>query len=276
MLRIDAHNHFWKYDPVRDNWIVDRMSVIARDFLPSDLEPLLKAEEIDGCIAVQADQSEEETHFLAGLAADNSFIKGVVGWVDLRSATLEETMEQYQSLPVVKGFRHILQGEKQRDLMLTSEFRRGIGLLGKYGFTYDILIYPDQLGYAWTLCNQFPDQLFIIDHLAKPAIKSGDIGTWKKEIERFADLENVYCKVSGMITEADWRQWTDADFRPALDTVTSTFGTGRLLFGSDWPVCLLAGSYSQVVALTTDYYSSFSSTEKAAIFGGNAQKFYRL
>ena len=276
MLRIDAHNHFWNFDPVRDSWIVDSMSVIARDFLPSDLEPLLKAEGIDGCVAVQADQSEEETRFLSVLAANNPFIKGVVGWVDLRSETIERRLQYYQSIPVIKGFRHILQGEKQRDLMLTPEFKNGIGLLGKYGFTYDILIYPDQLGYAWTLCKEFPDQSFVIDHLAKPAIKSGDLGNWKKEMERFADLENVYCKVSGMITEADWKQWTAADFRPALDTVTSTFGTDRLLFGSDWPVCLVAGSYSQVVTLTAGYFSSFSSEEQAAIFGGNAQKFYRL
>ena len=165
MLRIDAHNHFWNFDPVRDSWIDTNMSVIARDFLPSDLEPLLKAEGSDGCIAVQADQSEQETSFLAGLAEANSFIKGVVGWVDLQSEQLEARLEYFQSIPVIKGFRHILQGEKQRDLMLTPKFRRGMELLGKYGFTYDILIYPDQLGYAWTLCNELPGQPFIIDHL---------------------------------------------------------------------------------------------------------------
>jgi L-fuconolactonase len=277
MLRIDAHQHFWKFDPIRDNWIGDDMRVIQKDFLPADLLPVLEAAGIDGCITVQSDQSEDENEFQLGNAARHKFIKGVVGWVDLQSPDVEERLAHYQRYPKMKGFRHVLQGEKDRALMLKPAFKRGIGLLKKYGYTYDILIYPDQLGYARDFTAAFPDQPFVIDHIAKPYIKDKKIiDEWKAAIKSVAAHGNVYCKISGMVNEADWKNWKKEDFRPYLDTILKAFGTARVLFGSDWPVCLVAASYQQVLQIVEDYFSSFSKNEQAAFFGGNAMKFYNL
>jgi len=277
MLRIDAHQHFWKFDPIRDSWITDDMKVIQKDFSPADLKPVLKAARMDGCIAVQVDQSEDDNDFLLDHAARHDFIKGVVGWVDLQSPLVEERLSHYQRYPKMKGFRHILQGEKDRALMLKPAFKRGIGLLQQFGYTYDILIYPDQLGYARDFTAAFPDQPFVIDHIAKPYIKDKKIiDEWKAAIKAVAAHGNVYCKISGMVTEADWKNWKKEDFRPYLDTILKAFGTARVFFGSDWPVCLVAASYSQMLEIVEDYFSSFSKNEQAAFFGGNAMKFYNL
>jgi L-fuconolactonase len=276
MDRIDAHQHFWKFDPVRDSWITNEMSVIQKDFLPDDLHTILLQNNFDGCVAVQADQSENETQFLINLAHKNQFIKGVVGWVNLQADDIEETLEYYKIFPVVKGFRHILQGEQDRKFMLGAGFMRGIGLLEKNNFAYDILVHTDQLKYTKEFVAAFPKQRFVIDHLAKPNIKQKNIDEWKKDIYAVAEYENVCCKISGMVTEADWQNWKEDDFTPYMDTVVEAFGTDRIVFGSDWPVCLVAATYSQVANITARYFFSFSGEEQGKFFGGNAIKFYGL
>jgi L-fuconolactonase len=275
-MRIDAHQHFWQFDPVRDSWITNEMTVLQRDFLPADLEPLLVQHGFDGCVAVQADQSETETNFLIQLAKANDFIKGVVGWIDLQSEQIAERLAYYKQFAIVKGFRHILQGESQRDLMLHPRFKKGIEALQQFGFTYDILIFPDQLTFSKELVGQFPQQKFVIDHLAKPYIKNQKVNQWKSDFEQIAQYDNVYCKISGLVTEADWQKWKVEDFRPYLDVVVEAFGIDRILFGSDWPVCLLAASYESALSIVLDYFSSFTIEEQQKFFGRNAVQFYNL
>ncbi|HET7000216.1 MAG TPA: amidohydrolase family protein [Puia sp.] len=273
---IDAHQHFWRFDPVRDLWITDEMKGLQRDWLPEDIENIFRENQIAGSVVVQADPSENENDFLLDLADQYSFIKGVVGWIDLKSERIEERLKYYHQFSRMKGFRNLLQGENQRDSMLDPDFQRGISLLNKYGFSYDLLILPDQLEYAEKLVSTFPDQRFIIDHLAKPLIGKGIISDWKSDMEKFARYQNVYCKISGMVNEADWKYWEERDFRPYMDAVVETFGTRRLIFGSDWPVCLLAAGYDEVKRIASNYFSSFSISEQADFFGGNAQSFYKL
>ncbi|QIL77629.1 amidohydrolase family protein [Hymenobacter sp. HDW8] len=276
MARIDAHQHFWHFEPMRDAWITDEMRLLRRDFLPPELHPILQEHGFEGCVAVQADQSEGETAFLLELAAKHDFIKGVIGWVDLRAENIEERLAYYNQFAKLKGFRHILQGETDRALMLRPEFRRGISALGQYGFTYDLLILPDQLVYATELAAAFPNQAFVLDHLAKPLIKAGELKPWRRDIQALAERENVLCKASGLLTEADWQRWQPADFRPYLDVVFDAFGPKRVLFGSDWPVCEVAGGYSRTIALMEDYLASFSPSEQAQFWGDNADSFYNL
>jgi len=275
-MHIDAHQHFWKFDPVKDAWITDDMQIIRRDFLPDNLKPLLVENNIGGCVAVQADQSEIETDFLIQLAIENNFIKGVVGWIDLRAANVEERLEHYRQFDIVKGFRHILQGEAQRDMMLHQDFKNGIAALQSFNFTYDILILPDQLSFVKQLVAFFSEQKFVIDHLAKPYIKFKKIDGWKNAIKQIAQHENVYCKLSGMATEADWQHWQKEDLKPYIDVVVDAFGVNRILFGSDWPVCLLAADYKKTVDIVKDYFSSFSIDEQSKVFGQNAVEFYNL
>jgi L-fuconolactonase len=252
------------------------MSLIKKDFLPGDLKYILQENYFDGCITVQVQQTEEENSFLLNNAKDNDFIKGVVGWVDLQSENIDERLAYYHQFKRLKGFRHILQGEKKRDLMLSPGFKRGISLLNKYNFSYDVLIFPDQLIFAKELVKEFPKQKFVIDHLAKPYIKDGRIEEWKKDMEAIGSFENVYCKISGMVTEADWKNWKAKDFFPYLDVVVKSFGTNRIMYGSDWPVCLVAASYEQVLNIVREYFSSFSKNEQDLFFGGNAVKFYNI
>jgi L-fuconolactonase len=273
---IDAHQHFWNYDPARDLWMTDEMLILKRDYLPQELENIFKVFQVNGSVLVQADPSEAENGFMLNLANQFPFIKGIVGWMDMQSDNLEEKLEYYQLFPKLKGFRHMLQGEKKRDLMLTPAFRRGISLLNKYGFSFDLLILNDQVGYTEKLVRTFPDQRFVIDHLAKPAIKKGEIAGWKHRIKKFSDCEHVYCKISGMISEADWEKWDTEDFRPYLDAILETFGTKRIMFGSDWPVCRVAGEYAEVKGIVSDYFKSFSVSEQADFFGNNALHFYQL
>lgn len=272
---IDAHQHFWQYHPLRHNWINDEMAIIRKDFLPADLAPVLAANAVEGCIAVQADQTEEETDFLLRLSQENDFIKGVVGWVDLRSDKLEDRLAHYAQFKKLKGFRHVLQGEAP-EFMLQPSFLEGIGLLKKHHFTYDILIFPQHLAAAIELVKQFPDQRFVIDHIAKPYIKDKLIDEWKKDIASIARLPNVHCKISGMVTEADMRHWKTTDFTPYLDVVTESFGVERLMYGSDWPVCLCAGFYQQVLGIVQNYFAGFSAAEKQSVFSKNAAAFYQL
>jgi len=273
---IDAHQHFWQFDPVRDNWINEEMAIIQHDFLPQQLEKILSENGIDGSVIVQSDQSEKENEFQLNNAARYDFIRGVVGWVDLQATDIEEKLLYYQQFKKLKGFRHVLQGEPQRDLMLQPAFKNGIGLLNKYGFSYDVLIFPDQLKYAAQLAAAFPDQPFVIDHIAKPKIKDGLIADWKKDIFSLAAHENVVCKISGMVTEADWKNWRAEEFTPYLDTIVAAFGTDRIMYGSDWPVCLVAADYAKTKQIVDDYFSQFSADEQAAFYGKTASAFYKL
>lgn len=275
-ITIDAHQHFWIYDPVRDSWIDESMKKIQRDFLPPHLKPVLDENQIDGCVVVQSDQTEVENLFQLTNAINHDFVKGVVGWVDLQSKDIEDKLAHYNYYKKLKGFRHILQGEKDRALMLRKKFMNGISLLEKYNFTYDILIFPDQLKYAQQLVAAFPNQKFVIDHIAKPYIKTKQIEGWRADIMAISKLPNVYCKISGMVTEADWKKWKPSDFVPYLDTVVEAFGSKRIMYGSDWPVCLVAASYKKMKAIVDNYFSSFSQKEKEDFYGANAVRFYGL
>ncbi len=276
MLKIDSHQHFWKYNPTRDAWITDAMPILRRDFLPEELAAECKANGIAASVAVQASQSEEETLFLLGLAEDNPQIAGVIGWVDLASPHIDERLQFFSRYEKLCGFRHIAQAEPDDRFLVCPEFSRGISRLHQFGFTYDILIYPKQLPAAIELVSKFPEQRFVIDHLAKPEIKSKDNTFWAKHIRHIAESPNVFCKLSGLVTEADWQNWKPADFKPNLDVVLEAFGPDRLMFGSDWPVCLLAASYAQVKQITEDFLRDCTSAEKENIFGGNAIRFYGL
>lgn len=275
-LRIDAHQHFWIYDGEKHPWITDDKSVLKRNFLPADLGPVLEEAGLNGCVAVQAAQSEEENEFLLSLAAKNAFIKGIVGWVDLRSDGVEERLRHYSPFPLVKGFRHVIHDEPDPGFMLQPAFLNGIALLKKFGFTYDVLIFHHHLRSAAELVARFPEQPFVIDHIAKPDVKGRQMAGWKKDIEAVAQYPNVHCKISGMVTEGDWKGWKKEDFFPYLDVIATAFGADRIMYGSDWPVCQLAASYNQQLSLVQDYFSSVGETENEKIFGGNAIKFYNL
>ena len=274
-MRLDAHQHFWKFDPYRDSWIDETMGVLKRDYLPSDLKPLLTTNSIDGCIAVQADQSEQETDFLLHLAEQFDFVKGVVGWVDLRDKNLEKRLEYYSQNQYFKGLRHIVQAEKQ-DFLLLKDFQNGISKLSRFDLTYDILIYPFQLNAAIELVKQFPKQQFIIDHIAKPEIRNQKISDWKIGIQLLAQNPNVACKISGLVTEADFTNFSPSDFTPYLDIVFECFGEDRILFGSDWPVCLVAATYQDVLLLIEEYTAGFSEEQNKKLFGGNAARIYKI
>jgi len=275
-MRIDAHQHFWNYDADKHAWIDDEMQVIKRDFLPEDLAPILIANNFSGCIAVQADQSEEETEFLLGLASNHDFIKGVVGWVDLRCTNLKDRLDYYSQFKKLKGWRHVVQSEPDDDFMLGDDFLDGISLLADYNHTYDILIVPKQLSAALRLVQLFPRQKFIIDHIAKPDIKGREIEEWKSAMNQLGLMDNVWCKVSGMVTEADWSGWRQSDFTPYLEVVFSAFGADKVVFGSDWPVCQLGASYEQVVNIPSEFIETYYTKSDLGFWGPNASEFYNL
>ena len=275
-MTIDAHQHFWRYEPIKHSWIDDSMAMIRKDFLPSDLKKVFSENDIDGCVAVQADQTLQETDFLLDLAKTNDFIKGIVGWVDLRNKAVDTVLEKYSEQKEIKGFRHIVQGEADHNFMLRPDFMRGISHLDTYGYTYDILIFPHQLGATLEFVKKFPDQRFVIDHMAKPYIKDGFFNGWAILMKEIAKHENVYCKLSGMITEADYNSWTPDQIIPYMDLVLGAFGPDRLMYGSDWPVCLIAGNYARVKQLVVNFIADLSTTEQQRIMGGNTIKFYNL
>ena len=276
-MRIDAHQHFWNYDPARHAWIIEEMSLLKRNFLPQDLAPELAANGMDASVAVQAEQSEQETQFLLQLAEHNPKIAGVVGWTDLRSPELPKRLEELSQHKKLRGFRHIAQSEPDDHFLANESFVRGVSQLNEYEFTYDILIYPKQLPAARKLVEKLPEQRFVIDHLAKPDVKNGtNSKEWGSHMRAIAHNPNVYCKISGMVTEADWRGWKPADFKPYLDVVFEAFGNNRLLFGSDWPVCLLAASYSQVMNIVEEYLTGQPQNEKNKVFSENTIRFYGL
>lgn len=271
-MYIDSHQHFWNYDPKRDAWITDQMSAIQKDFTPQDLEALLRKNKIDGCVAVQSDQSETETRFLLSLTEQHDFIKGVVGWVDLFADNLEARLSHFSTFDKFKGIRHIVQDEPI-GFMDKPEFQNGIQVLGNFDLTYDILIKPPQLKEAIALVKKFPNQKFALDHIAKPVISKGVDQQWATEIKELAKHPNLFCKVSGMVTEIDNFQWIPDDFNAFLHLVTNAFGSDRIMFGSDWPVCLLAASYQQVHSIIIDFYSGPTLNK---VMGENAVRFYNL
>ncbi|MDX1954177.1 MAG: amidohydrolase family protein [Chitinophagaceae bacterium] len=275
MVIIDAHQHFWNYDPVRHDWIGEDMKMIRRDFQPMDLKELYAKNGVSACVAVQADQSEAETEMLLAYAKAHDFIKGVVGWVDLRGEELDDRLSYYSSFPKLKGFRHVLQNEEP-SFMLDPDFLRGIGLLQKFDLAYDLLIFPHHLDAAIEMVGHFPEQRFVVDHLAKPLIKKREIREWKEKMKVLSTHPHLYCKISGMVTEAEWDNWKSDDLLPYLEAVTEIFGPDRLMFGSDWPVCLVASSYDKWLGIVKKFSSSFSPVDQAKIFGGNVNSFYRL
>ncbi len=272
---IDSHVHFWKYDKQRDAWITNDMKILQQNYLPEHFSLTAKRNEVEGVIAVQAHQSELETHFLVELSKTHPIIKGVVGWIDLRGGNLEDRLLYFSQYPIIKGWRHIVQAEPD-DFLLREDFQRGISCLAKYNYTYDILIYPKQLSAALSFVQKFPDQKLMIDHCAKPEIKNKNIDEWKLKLKEIAKHPNVYCKLSGLFTEASWKEWSPADFYPYLDIVFEAFGTNRLIYGSDWPVILLSGIYVQWKSLIEKYLENFSLEDKEKILGLNANEFYKL
>ena len=274
-MRIDSHQHFWRFNPADYGWMQPDWP-IRRDFLPADLEPELRAWNFDGCVAVQARQNLEESRWLLKLAEQAPIIRGVVGWVDLCSSNVAKELEEFAQHPKFVGVRHVVQDEPDDDFMLREDFQRGIAVLRNFGLTYDLLVFPWQLPAAIALAQKFPEQPFVLDHLAKPPIKCGELSPWREQIEKLANLPNVMCKVSGMVTEANWEDWRADDFKPYLNTVFDAFGPERLMFGSDWPVCLLAGGYEDVVRLVENYIGRFDANAEAKVFGDNAASFYGL
>ncbi len=274
-MRIDSHQHFWQFNPADYGWMKPDWS-IRRDFLPTNLEPELRVCNLDGCVAVQARQSLEESRWLLELSNGASIIRGVVGWVDLRSPNVAKELEEFADHPKFVGVRHVVQDEPDDQFMLREDFQRGIAVLRRFGLTYDLLIFPRQLPAGIALAQKFPEQPFVLDHLAKPPIKDGALSPWGEQIRELAKLPNVACKVSGMVTEAVWQNWRADDFKPYLDVVFEAFGPDRLMFGSDWPVCLLAGSYERVFGLVQNYVSQFGTDTEAKFFGANAARFYGL
>lgn len=273
-MTLDSHQHFWRFELPKHDWIDDEMATIRRDFTPEDLKPILDANDIDGCIAVQADQTISETDYLLDISHKHDFVKGVVGWINLRTVLLEEILARYSNRPKLKGFRHIVQGEPDPLFMLRPEFLRGIETIGKYGYTYDILILPHQLVSALELVKQFPDQKFVIDHLAKPYAKAGYFTGWAAGMTAIAKYPNVYCKLSGLITEANYSNWTSVELLPYLRHALEIFGPNRCMFGSDWPVCRVAGDYGQVKGLVKNLLQNYSSKDQKAVFGGTCATFY--
>ena len=275
-IRIDSHQHFWKYDPREYGWIEERMGALKRDFLPADLEPQLKASGFDACVAVQARQTLEETAWLLALAERTPFVVGVVGWVDLCSADVRAQLQRLGKHSKLVGVRHIVQGEPDDRFLLRPDFGRGIALLEEFGLTYDILIYPRHLAVAAEFVNRFPRQRFVLDHLAKPEIARGEIRGWSRDVRALAAAPNVHAKLSGLVTEADWSRWTPGQIRPYLDVAFECFGPGRLMIGSDWPVCTLAGDYGGVMGVVTEYLNDRPAAEREAVRGGNAREFWNL
>lgn len=274
-MRIDAHQHYWRYDPRRDSWITDEMAELRRDFLPPDAAPLLAAGRIDGVVAVQADSSEAETDFLLEWAAKAPSLVGVVGWVDLRAPDLARRLARWEGQPALRGFRHIAQAEPD-DFLARDDVARGVGVIGERGYAFDLLVYPRQLAAAERLVARCDGVRFVLDHCAKPAIARHGLKPWRTALRRLARHEQVWCKVSGLVTEAAWRSWSDADLTPYLDEVMAAFGPGRLLFGSDWPVCLVSASYAEVLGVIERWSAQLSRPEREQLFGKTAAAVYRL
>jgi len=275
-MHIDAHQHFWIYNPAEYDWIDDSMSALRRDFLPGDLRPQLDRSDFQGSVAVQARQTLEETRWLLELAEQSPSILGVVGWADLRSPDIRSQLRTLARNPTLVGIRHIVQSEPDNRFLMRPEFLRGIAALEEFDLAYDILIYTKHLPVAAEFVERFPRQRFVLDHLAKPPIKSGQIRSWAHGIRRLAEFPNVFCKLSGLVTEADWQQWQPEQIAPFLDVAFESFGPDRLMIGSDWPVCLVAASYERALQVVKTYLQAKGAECQEAVLGGNAQRFWRL
>jgi L-fuconolactonase len=275
-MKIDAHVHFWRYDPEEYGWIDQSMAALQRDFLPAGLKSAMDRAGVEACVAVQARQSIEETRWLLDLADAHPFIAGVVGWVDLQSDEAGAQIEPFGRNPRLVGLRHIVQSEPDDRFLLRPAFCRGIAMLEDLDLAYDILIYPKHLAVAAEFVARFKRQRFVIDHLAKPDVRSGEFREWSKGLRRLAAFPNVYCKLSGLVTEADWGRWTAGQLRPYLDAAFECFGAHRLMAGSDWPVCTVAADYGRTWAIVNDYLRDRPSEERDAVLGGSAQRFWRF
>ena len=275
-MRIDSHQHFWLYEPLKDAWITDDMKVIQRNFLPNDISKTLKDNRIDGAVVVQADQSHRETEFLVELANAYKMIKGVVGWVDLRAENIEEQLSIFSGYPIIKGFRHIVEAEPDVDFLIHPTFQRGLKALTDRNYTYDLLIHPRHYASTLRCVADNPQQQFMLDHMAKPAIAIKEFDQWASFITELSAFPNVYCKISGLVTEAHWDEWSVKDFEKYIQHVIVSFGKKRICFGSDWPVSLLAAEYEDVLTVAGAYLQGFTDSEKADFWGMNAVRFYGI
>ena len=273
-MRIDCHHHFWKYDPRELDWMGPGMETIRRDFFPEDLEPLLDSIDFDGAITVEARQLLKESDFLLELADKHDIVKGVVGWVDLRSPDVRDQLEKYAQHPKFCGVRHVLMDEPDREFMLHADFQRGIGYLAEFGLTYDLLILYHHLPTAIELVQKHPGQSFVVDHIGQPTIKEKMVSPWKEDLAKLARFDNVYCKLSGMVECAEWKNWKPEDFTPYLDAVIELFGTDRVMIGSNWPVCTLSGAFKPVMDIVINYIRQFPEETRERILGGNCARFY--
>ncbi len=275
-MRIDSHHHFWKYDPVEYDWIGPDMGKLRRDFLLTDLAEETASAGIDGVVSVQARQSLAETAWLLEIAGGSELIKGVVGWVPLISPTVQADLERFAGHGKLRGVRHVLQGEPDDRYMLREDFDAGIRALEAFNLVYDILIFERQLPPAIELVDRHPSRVFVLDHIAKPRIKDDVFEPWNRNIRELAKRPNVYCKLSGMVTEANWSDWSDEQLRPYIDTVLAAFSPARLMFGSDWPVCLVASTYRGWRETVGRLTAGLSTDEQAKLFGGTATEAYSL
>lgn len=273
---MDAHQHYWRYDAREYPWIDDSMASLRRDFLPEDAAREMEPAGIDQAVAVQARQTVDETRFLLDLADRHPFIAGVVGWVDLQSPDVRAQLEAFADRPRLVGIRHIAQGEPDDRFLLGAAFGRGIALLAEFDLAYDILIYPRHLPAAAEFVRRFEGQRFVLDHLAKPEIRRGERQAWARGLRELAEAPNVYAKLSGLVTEADWRNWTPAEVEPYLDIALECFGPARLMAGSDWPVCTVAADYARTMALVEGFVERLPARDRDAVRGGNARRFWKL
>jgi L-fuconolactonase len=273
-MTIDSHQHFWRYDAAEYEWIDDSMAAIRRDFLPPDAKREMDAAGVAGCVAVQARQTLEETRWLLDLAAQHPFIRAVIGWIDLQG-DVDAQLASFAAAPALVGVRHILQAEDD-GFMRRPAFLAGIDRLAGAGLTYDILVFARQLPAAIEFARRFPRQRFVLDHLAKPDVRNSEFRQWQHNIAAMASLPNVCCKLSGLVTEADWQRWTPGQLRPYLDTALDAFGPDRLMIGSDWPVCLVAAQYSVALGLVRDAIGEYSVDEQQRILAGTAIDFWNL
>jgi L-fuconolactonase len=274
--KIDTHQHFWRYNPRDYVWMTSDMDKLRKDYLPSDLFPIMSAAGVGGSIAIQARQSLGENTWLLRLADDHPFIRAVVGWVDLGSERVVEQLERFAEHPKFRGVRHVVHDELDDEFMLRKSFLNGLNQLKRFGLTYDLLLFPRHLPVASEMVRQFPDQLFVLDHIAKPSVRTGETEPWATDLKQLAQYPNVACKVSGLVTEAAWDSWKGEDFRPYLDIVLNAFGARRLMIGSDWPVCTLAADYQSVVNIEAEYIAELSSDEQHAIWSRNPTDFYGI
>jgi L-fuconolactonase len=275
-MKIDAHHHFWKYNPAEFGWIDDSMKMIRRDFLPEHLRSEIAASGIDGVISVQARQTIEETRWLLEFAAQNDFIKGVVGWVELVSPDVRKDLARFAANKKLKAVRHVVQGEPDDHFILRADFNRGISALREFDLCYDILIFERHLPQTIEFVDRHPNQIFILDHIAKPKIKANELSPWRENLRELAKRQNVFCKISGMVTEADFKSWTEARLRAYFDVALEAFTPRRLMFGSDWPVCLAACGYARWFRLVADWIKKLSPNEQARVLGGTAIEAYKL